>query len=127
MRTYRTGRREGPAAEGQGADVCVKRGLAGGKLPPAHGTLGSRTGACSKMGPVMLWHRDRACAEPEDVSQLLPSEAMARKPTKVLTTKVPRSLIVRATRCAKRLEVSLPEFVRRCVEGRVNQIEASRK
>ena len=35
-------------------------------------------------------------------------------------------LFLRATRFAKRLELSLAEFVRRCVEGRVDQIEASR-
>ena len=61
------------------------------------------------------------------LAKLLSLQIMARKPTKILTTKVSRSLLVRATRCAKRLDVSLPEFVRRCVEGRVNQIEASRK
>ncbi len=35
-------------------------------------------------------------------------------------------LFLRATRCAKRLELSLAEFVRRCVGGRFDQIEASR-
>ncbi len=107
--------------------MCGKRALGGGKLPPGHGTLVVLPGACSNMGPSMLRQRDRACAEPKDVSKLVSSETMARKPTKVLSTKVPRSLFVRATRCAKRLDLSLPEFVRRCVEGRVNQIEASRK
>ncbi len=48
------------------------------------------------------------------------------RPTKTLTTKVPNSLLIRARRCAKGMGLSLPEFVRRCVEGRVNQIEASR-
>ncbi len=52
---------------------------------------------------------------------------MARKPTKTLTTKVPASLLASAKRCAKGMDLSLSEFVRRCVEGRVNQIEASRK
>ncbi len=51
---------------------------------------------------------------------------MARKPTKTLTTKVPISLFFQAARCAKRMDLSLPELIRRCVEGRVNQIEASR-
>ncbi len=52
---------------------------------------------------------------------------MAKKPTKTLTTKVPNSLLVRAARCARHMDLSLAEFVRRCVEGRVNQIEASRR
>ncbi len=52
---------------------------------------------------------------------------MARKPTQTLSTKVSISLRARAKRCAKGMDLSLAEFVRRCVEGRVNQIEASRK
>ncbi len=52
---------------------------------------------------------------------------MARKPTQTLSTKVSISLRARAKRCAKGMDLSLAEFVRRCVEGRVNQIEATRK
>ena len=51
---------------------------------------------------------------------------MARRPTQTLSTKVSISLLARAKRCAKGMNLSLPEFVQRCVEGRVNQIEASR-
>ena len=52
---------------------------------------------------------------------------MARKPTHSLKTKVPGTLYRRALRCAKGMDLSLADFVRRCVEGRVNQIESSRR
>ncbi len=52
---------------------------------------------------------------------------MAREPTQTLSTKVSISLVARAKRCAKGMDLSLAEFVRRCVEGRINQIEASRR
>ena len=52
---------------------------------------------------------------------------MARPPSQRLTTKVPRQLLARTKRCAAGMELSLEEFVRRCVEGRVNQIEATRE
>ncbi len=52
---------------------------------------------------------------------------MARKPTQTLSTKVSISLRARAKRCAKGMDLSLAEFVWRCVEGRVNQIESIRK
>jgi len=52
---------------------------------------------------------------------------MARPPSQRLTTKVPHQLLARARRCAAAMDLSLEAFVRRCVEGRVNQIEATRE
>lgn len=48
--------------------ACVAGAVHGEDLP---------AGAWSNMGPSMLGQRDRACAEPQDVSQLLSSEAVA--------------------------------------------------
>jgi hypothetical protein len=53
--------------------------------------------------------------------------AMPRPPTQRLSTKVPHALLARARRCAEAMNLNLDEFVRRCVEGRVNQIEATRR
>ena len=97
---------------------------AGGTVPREHGE-----GSDSTSGAA------RICCRPQMAALLawgtLTLEVgilttMARKPTKTLTTKVPQSLLVRAARCARHMDLSLAEFVRRCVEGRVNQIEASR-
>ena len=52
---------------------------------------------------------------------------MARAPKHKLTLTVPHSLVARAKRAARRQEIDLNEFLRRCVEGRLNQIEASRR
>ena len=57
------------------------------------------------------------------VATLLP---MTRPPTHRLTARVPGSLVARVKRCAAGMDLPVDEFVRRCVEGRVNQIEASR-
>ncbi len=52
---------------------------------------------------------------------------VARPPKQRLTLTVSRRLIARARRAARRQEIELNEFLRRCIEGRLNQIESTRR
>jgi predicted HicB family RNase H-like nuclease len=52
---------------------------------------------------------------------------MARPPSHKLTLTVPKHIIDRAKRAAKHQAVDLSEFLRNCIEGRLNQIEATKR
>lgn len=51
---------------------------------------------------------------------------MARPPIHRLRLTVPKQIIDRAKRAAKYQELDLNTFLRRCIEGRLNQIEATK-
>ncbi len=52
---------------------------------------------------------------------------MAKPIAQRVAVPLPAQLIARAKRIARDSGVPLNVFLRRCIEGRVNQIEASRK
>ncbi len=52
---------------------------------------------------------------------------MAKPIARRVVVPLPTRLIARAKRIARDSGVPLNVFLRRCIEGRVNQIEASRK
>lgn len=52
---------------------------------------------------------------------------MPRPPNHRVTFKWPRRLIERAQANARRQGIEFDEFVRRCVEGRLNQIEGAQE
>ncbi len=52
---------------------------------------------------------------------------MARPPTHKVALTLPRRLIARAKRAARSQDLALDQFLRHCIEGRINQIEASRR
>ncbi len=74
---------------------------------------------------IPITHYDDASAVALVVGQERRSKQTARLDYGLLA-KVPGTLIRRAKSCAGGMDLTLEEFVRRCVEGRVNQIEASR-
>ena len=53
--------------------------------------------------------------------------ALARPPSQKLTLMVPRQIVARAKRAAKGQDLDLQTFLRRCIEGRLNQIEATKR
>jgi len=52
---------------------------------------------------------------------------LPRPPAQRLTLVVPRRLVARAKRAAKAQQLDLATFLRRCIEGRLNQIEATKR
>jgi hypothetical protein len=52
---------------------------------------------------------------------------MARPPIHQVRLTVPKHIIDRAKRAAKAQDLDLNEFLRRCIEGRLNQIEATKE
>ncbi len=52
---------------------------------------------------------------------------MARPVSNRVVVPLPAQLIARAKRVAVAWDVPLNEFLRSCIEGRVNQIEASKR
>jgi len=52
---------------------------------------------------------------------------LPRPPSHKLRLTVPKHVIARAKRAAKYQELDLNTFLRRCIEGRLNQIEATKE
>ena len=52
---------------------------------------------------------------------------MARPPIHKVRLTVPKHIIDRSKRAAKSQDLDLATFLRRCIEGRLNQIEATKR